>query len=151
MAGAGTFAAGAGLAGADLQSLSLAAVPMVQAAQYDPRLRVIVQNADGTTAEVHPVDQTVAYCLTIKLGTISSDPTRGFDWDKLKATAPQARQHAATDLVKRALAKPLAAGDVTIVSVQLRQDLGRLAVVTNYINNRLPNAQQVPFTATFNG
>lgn len=149
--GAGSNYAGAGLAGADPQALSPAAVPMANAAQYDPRLRVIVQNADGTVATVHQVDQVVAYNLTLKLGTIASDPTRGFDWNKLKATAPQARQHAAVDLVKRALAAPLAAGDVTVVSVQLVQSLGRLAVVTNYINNRLPNAQQVPFTAAFNG
>lgn len=149
--GAGSFPAGVGLAGADPQSISAAAVPMVNAAQYDPRLRIIVQNADGTTAEMHPIDQQVAYSLTIKLGTIASDPTRGFDWDKLKRTAPSARQHAASDLVKRALATPIAAGDITVVSVQLVQDQSRLFVVTNYVNNRLPNAQQVPFTAAFNG
>ena len=149
--GAGSTYAGAGLAGADIQASSPAAVPMANAAQYDPRLRIIVQNADGTVATVHPVDQTVAYCLTIKKGTISSDPARGFDWEKLRATAPAARARAAKDLVNLALAAPLAAGDVKILKVVLDQAPGRMGVSTTYINLRLYGSGSQTLAAAFNG
>ena len=116
MAGAGTTYAGAGLAGADPQTLSTPVAPMANAAQYDPRTRTLVTNADGSVATVHPVDQTVAFALTIKLGTISSVPTVGFDFDRLRSTLPDARPQAARDLVP----EQAAAGLETLAQPQRR-------------------------------
>ena len=149
--GAGSGSAGVGLAGVDPLPLSVTPGPMTGAAQYDPRTRTLVMNADGTIATVDPVDQEVAFCLTIKKGTISSNPTRGFDWDRLRATPSSSRAHAATDLVKLALRKPLSRGDITIISVQLFDSPGRLGLITTYANNRLAGAPQTPFSSAFTG
>src|SRR5271156_3877269 len=75
-------------AGADMLTFGGKTPPMSANPQYDPQLRVIVINANGTIAAVNYVDEMVAFALTVKLGTIPAAPTIGIDWDAMRrATA----------------------------------------------------------------
>lgn len=75
--GLGSYPAGSTLGGVDVNPFSAEAAAMASAAKWDPLLRVVVLNSDGTVATVHYVDQQVALALGVELGTIPSAPNVG--------------------------------------------------------------------------
>jgi hypothetical protein len=102
--------------------------------KYDPFLRDFVTNTDGTTPEVHPVDQKVAILLMSELKPIGR-------------LTPNTLQ-TAIDNVRVCLKEPLDSGDIELLDVQITQaqtPTSRVFLGVSYRNLRLetPAVQEV--------
>ena len=110
-----------------------------QAMQFDPGLRQFVQNADGSMASIHPVDQKVALALGIENGSIPSATSQGHKIRQLlNRLDPSKRPQVATQEVRRVLADMITAGDVILVLVAVDASRGdSTRVNVTYVNTRL--------------
>lgn len=146
--GAASSPAGAGYAGADIPSLSAVVAPIANPEFYVPLARSTALNADGSIQTIHPVDQTVIFNLSNKLGSVPNDPTRGLDLDAIRIATDNRKLQVAQDRVKRAIATSIASGDVKLVSVVLQDKPppGYLGITITYVNLRIANATPTPFS-----
>lgn len=140
--GAGSFPAGFGPAGADPVYVAGAVIPPVlpRALKFDPQTRRFVQNADGSMADIHPVDQQVIFLLFFERGSIPSQPTLGTRLRaRIERLDPRKVPGVALDEVKQALNPLILAGDVRLVSVVSDTTFpARGLFVVTYVNLRDP-------------
>lgn len=110
------------------------------ALQFDPSTRQFVQNADGTMASIHPVDQRVALAIFIEEDSIGSQTTLGNKLRKLlERIDPNKVVPVATAEIKRVLQTMIDAGDVILVGVTVDQSVTqRVGLAVTYVNTRLP-------------
>lgn len=138
--GAGFNLAGQGFAGEDLLTFTLAPAlpPLPAATNYDASIKAFTQNADGTFAQIDPIDQMVEMLLTIPQGTVAAISGVGARYAKRLLGIPTVQQNSvALDETNIALAALIKAGDVTIQSVNVTSVApGSNAVVVTYQNNR---------------
>ncbi len=141
--GAGAFPAGLGPAGADPVYVAGPVVPpvMPRALKFDPQTRRFIQNADGSMADVHPVDQQVVFVIFFEKGSIPSQPTLG---TRIRARTercdPNQKLGIALDETRQALAKLISAGDVRLISVVADNTFpARGLYAITYVNLRDPN------------
>lgn len=140
--GAGTFSAGSGGAGVDPGYVPPPppAYTLPRALKFDPSVRQFVQNADGSMADIHPVDAQVAYLLFFEAGSSPSQPTLGTRI-RQRTTRVNPKQVPAIvlDEVRSALGKLIAAGDVRLVTVTVDQTSpGAIFYTVSYVNLRDP-------------
>lgn len=141
--GAGSFGAGLGHAGMDPLIL-LAPPPVIvtpRALKFDPRTKQFVRNADGQMADVHPIDQAVAFLLWVEQNSVPSRPSLGARVRARTARAdPRLIPGIVTDEVTTTL-RPLAnRGDITLLSVVVdtATNPGLVAYAATYVNLRDP-------------
>ena len=142
--GLGSFAAGHGPAGVGFPSQPERVIPPeLEAAYYDPKTRTLPFDANGAVQTVHPVDQEMAFALTIAQGMLASAVEVGLDRDRTRKPIARAAIPAmAEDVVRVAAKRPLERGDVEIRLVEVDSAVrGRLAIRTTYVNLRLPGSQ----------
>ena len=140
--GAGSFPAGMGGAGVDPSYVPLSAPAYTppRALMFDPRVRQFVQNADGSMADVHPVDAQVVYLLFFEAKSSPSQPALGTRIRKrITRVNPKQIPAIVLDEVKTTLGKLIAAGDITLVSVTVDQNSpGAVFYTVSYVNLRDP-------------
>lgn len=140
MSGAGGGRAGSPWAGHLAPGASYGTEPMALAPAYDPEVRAIPQNADGTTQTVHWVDQAVAVCLGNALGDIPARPETGVDYAKLKGATADNLVTVLSDAVNVALASLLARRAISITYVRvLRAGAGSTVYEVGYKNLVAPS------------
>jgi hypothetical protein len=139
--GTGLFAAGLGRAGTDPVYVPAIATPptLPAAVKWDPNARQWVQNADGTMAAVHPVDQIVALRLTLEEGSVPSARSVGNNVRRrIARVAPARVPSIIADEVRLVLSDLIANGDVRVVSITVDQTMpGRVTFAVTYLNLRL--------------
>lgn len=150
--GAGDFPAGDGPAGHDpvaAPSASPASSPPM-ALLYDPQTRDFRLGSDGRFVEIHPVDQEVALAIMLQFGTVGSSTTSGSKLLRIKRAPGLLLESTVGDIVRQALSRPLARGDITISNIDVsRPNRSQTLLVLTYVNNRLqspngPTTLQVP-------
>jgi hypothetical protein len=111
--------------------------PMPVARFWDASTQGFVQNEDGTFLPVNPIDQMVQMLLTIEQGSVPALGNVGQRYRaRLLGVPNQQAQAVALNETQVALAKLLAAGDITLNNVAI--DTATHIVTINYTNNRLP-------------
>lgn len=110
---------------------------------FDQKSRSFLQNADGTMASAHPVDQEVALALGIEWGTIASAKDVGHKFRKILRASGPSTVAAVKDEVNRVLARPLARKDIALlgVDVDTTKVRGRILVFVRYKNLRTTAVQ----------
>lgn len=137
------FRAGIAPAGIDpVEALApVAPAKPPRALRYDPATKRIVQNADGSFVDEHPVDQNVVLNWTIPKGSIPCAKDVGTDLTSIKSLGDRAIA-SKVDSAKRDAVKALIAnGDIEVVSTlgeAPRDTPGRLLTMGTYKNLRLP-------------
>lgn len=122
----------------------------VVAILFDPSTRQFVQNADGTFAPVHPIDQQVALLLWLQQGNIPSSPTTGNRIRaRIRRVDPTTIPAIVTDEVTSALQPLITNGDIRLeapsgVSSAIVVDTsvkGATKIAVYYRNLRLPGSK----------
>lgn len=91
---------------------------------------------DGFYVEQHPVDAAVDLALTVQLGSLPCAPDIGHELAKIEPIGPR-RDAKARAEVRRALARLIRSGDITILEIIVDGTAeGLLYVAPRYINNR---------------
>lgn len=140
--GAGVKRAGDLWAGHELPADAVVYVPIEQAPAYDPAIRGVPFDEDGRAQTVHWVDQTVAFNLTVPLGSVPCIPDEGTDVAKLKTATADNVQTVVEDVVQTALSKLLKLKAVSIDRVDVLRRSGSLAYQVHYKNLLVPTAVQ---------
>lgn len=140
--GAGDFATPEGDAGFDplVEAPSVVAATMPEAWFFDPRLRLFPLE-NGEAVSVHPIDQAVALAALTAAGGLASVPENGLDTVDLRRASATTMQATVTDVVRRALAALVEAGDVEFLGAPLGV-AGRPLFYVDYRNLRLAGAPQ---------
>jgi hypothetical protein len=109
-------------------------------ARFDLAARGFPFEQDGALATAHPVDQAVHLALGVARGSIASAPGFGLGLDRSAALHERDRDARVRMAVERALAHLIARGDIALRSVATSAPppAGRLVVVVEYVNLRLP-------------
>ena len=152
--GAGDFDAGDGPAGDDpVAAPSAASANKPPAAPYlDLGLRDYKLNADGTTAEMHPVDQAAQWSFAIRRGTHKADPRVGHTFFESPPGLSGARK--LNDLNLRAqdafpFSRLIAAGQIAFEGVQVADPKkGETGIAVHYRNLVLDPLQIKTTTVT---
>jgi hypothetical protein len=139
--GAGQFNAGEGLGGEDplADPSPPRDVTPPAALLFDGATKAHPLDAQGRYQGIHPVDQRVALALLVRFGSVGSVPDQGARFREIaKVTRYTAAQ--AKDMVNLALARLLAAKDITVelVEVETNRLAGSIAIAVSYQNLRLP-------------
>lgn len=145
--GFGTSPAGAAPAGTDLPTTTEArAARTPPALQFDGSTRDFQRDATGTGfVAQHPVDAKVFLILRTALGSIRSAVDTGQGLQNLKYIDPLKIRAQAEDYVKIALQQPIAAGEISLLSIELDTSTrGRVIERVNYTN--LLTGKKVSFT-----
>lgn len=121
------------------------------AAQYDPRLRVIVLNSDGTVATVHFVDQQLAFALGVPLNSIPSMPGFGIDLQSIKKATAANVQLVVRNAVTRAAALLLQRRSVSLGSITATRSPGRTFWTVEYQNLVAPAPRRRSAQVNFGG
>lgn len=134
--GAGSFAAGLGLAGLD--PLPPANPPRnvspPAALYFDGASRGFPLDAQGHYLGIHPVDQAVAVALIVSLGSLSSAPEVGAAFTSIKRVGPSTVA-TATDYANRALATLVQAKKIQILGIVVTTPTrGSIVVTVSYVN-----------------
>jgi hypothetical protein len=152
--GAGTFGAGTGGAGG--YPVFRPGYPLVlplSALLFDLKTRSFVQNADGTLAHIHPIDQAVAFLVYFQQGSVPSDPTLGNRIQKrVERASPRVIPSIVNDEITRALAPLTANNDIKLLSIVVDvATRGRVLYAVSYVNLRDPSKalKKMPTTIGF--
>ena len=135
--GMGDFPAGCGPAGLDpiVATTARAKKSPPQALQYDLATRRFVQNADGSMASVHPIDQQVDLAMGIALGSLPGTPTQGNRLRRIQRAAGQTLQREVEDAVYDALNLLTTAKKITVLAVLVATPApGQVIVQLVYVN-----------------
>lgn len=151
--GSATQPCGASPLGADSVAAPSAQVVIAAsptAPAFDLGTRAFAQNADGTLASVHPVDQEVNLALGIEEGSIASAKDVGHRFRRIIRAAGPTVAAAVRDEANRALARPLARRDIKILSVDTDSTKvrGRIIAIVHYTNLRTQTVQASPVKTT---
>lgn len=121
--GAGSYAAGLGLAGHDpLETPEPVATSTgAGSPKFDPLTKTYPLTADGGVEEVDPIWQEIAHRLGIPLGALAFAPDVGIDVDRIRQATRENAQRTVEDVVRGALAPMIARGDAEVVRVVLAQ------------------------------
>lgn len=141
--GAGALAAGTSAAGFNQATDTENPTRQITAVLYDPEIRGYPIIADGSIAQVHPIDQEVSIRLTVGKGYIAGLPDVGRDLDRLKRVTSSNAQQVVEDDVNAALADLIANGSVRVVSVSVEYQSGRLFHEVRYVNLVASDSQRV--------
>jgi len=143
---AGDFDAGEDSAGdAVAAPVASPVITRPRALRFDPATRAHRINADGTYADLHPVDALVANAIFITAGRLNSVPGLGTDWKKIESPHHPRAKRTAEDMIKLALAEPLKRKDITIMSIEFEtRGAYTTMLVVNYVNNHLHPRIEIP-------
>jgi hypothetical protein len=122
----------------------------ITAGRFDGASRAYVQNADGSIAGIHAVDQEVALALSIEEGALASAVTTGHRIRKIKRSAGPTVVADVQDAVRFALRRVLARQDIAIRSIDVDNTTvrGRIVVAVTYVNLRTLPAGTDPRSAS---
>lgn len=134
MSGAGSYPAGTVAAGYNQATDTANPTKQILAVEYDAVLRGFRIIADGSIAQVHPVDQEVGIRLTVGKGWLAGLPDVGRDLARLKTVTSANAQQVVEDDVNQALAELIAEGSVRVVRVTVAFQPGRLWHAVDYNN-----------------
>lgn len=134
MSGAGSYAAGTVSAGFNEATDTENPTTQILAVEYDAEIRGFRIIADGSIAQVHPIDQEAGMRLTIGKGWIANLPDVGRDLERLKTVTRATAQQVVEDDVKRSVAEMISAGSIRIERVTVAFVSGRLYHAIDYVN-----------------
>ena len=142
--GIGIFQAGRGKAGTDPvqdPSAPSAATAYPRALKLDLQQRAYVINADGTLADVHPIDASVVHLLGIEQGAIASAKSFGHRLrTRLNRISPLLIPTTAEDEVRAVLSPLISGRDILLVAVAVdASTAGKILIAVTYTNLRDPN------------
>lgn len=114
------------------------------ALRWNPATKDYDRDTDGLYVEVHPVDAAVVLALTVALKSLPADQTAGIALRGIRPNTPKTQAQVET-AVRQALARLLAAGDITLVAIETDGNaFGLLYVVVRYYNQRAPRLPGQP-------
>lgn len=153
--GAGSFAAGLGLAGLDPlppQNQPRNVSPPA-ALYFDGASKGFPLDSNGHYLSIHPVDQAVALALLVKLGSLASAPEMGAAFASITKILPSTVA-TATGYANTALQTFVTNQQIKIldIAVTTGSPKGSFSVTVTYINlilhpvSPIPTAVQVPFS-----
>lgn len=132
------------------QAAAVAAPRAPRALTFDPTTRDFTRDANGRYVDQHPVDAAVVTALLLQLGKLPAAPNVGAAFRSIGNALARDAQRKTERVVRKALARLIARGDITLVTVvrEVRASGAHLIVVT-YVNERLQGRPQRTATATF--
>lgn len=135
----GDLNAGEGMGGEGIAApLPSPVLTRPRALKFDPSTRTHTKNANGTYADLHPVDAVVALCIFVASGQVKSASKLGLNWKAIGSPHHIRAKRTAQDMVKLALAEPLKRKDITIMSIEFEtRGAYTVMLVVNYVNERL--------------